>query len=238
MTDLTRASKVPGGRLDLPVGKPRRAIRRARLNTIFVRHLRHFIIVGCSLAVLALGITIIFDPFKRLPRNLSVGNVGLQGSVVTLETPKMKGFRQDGQPFELTGLSGTQDILKPNIVNLVGVDAKVGLDDATTAKITAQSGAYDSSQDIVWLRDNVRIKNDDSGYDMRIKSARMDLKSSQLETEEPVIVFLNGGSSIAADRMDISDNGHKISFEGDVKSVIDSDDADAAPGTGLAEAAK
>ena len=152
MTDLTRAPRVPGGRLDLPIGKPRRAIRVARLHSGLVRYLRHLLIFGCSFAVLALGVIILFDPFKRLPHNLSVSQVGLQGSLVTLRTPKTRGFRADGQPFELTGVSGTQDIMDPHVLNLVGVDAKIGLDDASTAKITAQKGIYDSSQDIVWLR--------------------------------------------------------------------------------------
>ncbi|HKH80376.1 MAG TPA: LPS export ABC transporter periplasmic protein LptC [Methylovirgula sp.] len=238
MTDLTRAPEFSGGRLDLPVGRSPRAIRIARLHSIFVRYLRHFIIVGCSLGVLALGILILFDPFKRLPRTLSVDQVGLQGSVVTLKTPKMKGFRQDGQPFELTGLSGTQDILNPSVINLVGVDAKVGLDDATTAKITARRGIYDSSQDIVWLRDDVRIKNDVSGYDMRMRSATVDLQSSALLTEEPVLVIMNDGSTISADRMDITDNGHKISFQGEVKSVVDSGGMDAETAASSEEASK
>ena len=75
-----------------------------------MRYLLHFIILGCSFAVLALGVIVLFDPFKRLPGNLSVSAVGLQGSVVTLLTPKTKGFRSDGEPFEVTGISGTQDI--------------------------------------------------------------------------------------------------------------------------------
>jgi lipopolysaccharide export system protein LptC len=237
MTDLRGASEVPG-RLDLPAGRSRRAIRIARLHSIFVRSLRHFIIVGCSLGVLALGIIILFDPFKRLSHNLSVSTVGLQGSVVTLETPKMRGFRQDGQPFELTGLSGTQDILNPSVINLVDVDAKLGLDDATSAKITARRGIYDSSQDIVWLREDVRIKNEVSGYDMRMRSATVDLQSSALLTEEPVLVIMNDGNTISADRMDITDNGHKISFQGEVKSVVDAGDTDAEAAASSEEAAK
>ncbi len=238
MTDLTRAPRVPGGRLNLPIGKPRRAIRVARLHSGFVRYLRHLIIFGCSFAVLTLGIIILFDPFKRLPRNLSVSQVGLQGSVVTLETPKTRGFRADGQPFELTGVSGTQDILNPHVLNLVGVDAKVGLDDATTAKITAEKGIYDSSQDIIWLRTNIRIKNDVSGYDMRLRSATVDLNSSALVTEEPVFVSMDDGSTISADRMDITDSGHKISFQGEVKSVVVMGDTDSDTGTNPEEAAK
>jgi lipopolysaccharide export system protein LptC len=220
MTDLTRAPSVPRRRRDGPAPQSRRAIRVARHHSIFVRYLRHLIIFGCGFAVLAIGVIVFFDPFKRMPHNLAVKEVGLEGSLVTLQSPKTTGYRSDGQPFELTGVSGTQDILNPHIINLVGVDANIGLDDATTAKVTARTGVYDSSQNIVWLRTDVRIKNDMSGYDIRLRSATIDLDSSALETVEPVTVIMDDGSTISADRMDISDSGHKIAFEGQVKSVV------------------
>jgi lipopolysaccharide export system protein LptC len=235
MTDLTRAPGASHGR-DLPVAKSRRAIRIARLHSIFVRYIRHFIVVGCGGAILALGIIVFFDPFKRIPRNLSVSSVGLRGSVVTLEAPKMKGVRQDGQPFELKGLSGTQDILKPNVVSIVGVDAKIGMDDTTTTSVTAGTGVYDSSQDVVWLRNDVRIRNGGGGYDMRMRSAQMDLNSGELRTEEPVIVLLDGTSTVTADRMRISEYGHKVSFEGGIKSTIE--DTDVGDGNSSAQVAK
>jgi lipopolysaccharide export system protein LptC len=228
MTDLARVSSVPGRRLDLPVRKTRRAIRVARLHSVFVRYLRQFIVFGCSLAVLGIGIVILFDPFKRLPHNLSIAQVGLQGSLVTLKTPKTTGFRADGRPFELEGVSGTQDLLNSHVVNLVGVNAKIGLDDATTARITAAKGIYDSNQDIVWLRNNVRIKNDIGGYDMHLMSATVDLNSSALITKEPVLVTMNNGSTITANSMDIGDSGHKITFEGQVNSSIVAGDAGSA----------
>jgi lipopolysaccharide export system protein LptC len=226
MADLARFNTALGDRLDRSVGQSRRAIRVATLHSVFVRYLRHFIVFGCSFAVLALGIVVLFDPFQRLPHNLSVTDVGLKGSVVTLKSPKTTGIRSDGEPFELTGVSGTQDILNPHVVHLAGVDAKIGMNDATTARVTADTGMYDSSADVVRLRTNVRIKNAVSGYDMHLRSATVDLNSSAFVTEEPVFVTMDSGSTISADRMDITDNGHKISFEGRVNSSIVTGDAD------------
>jgi lipopolysaccharide export system protein LptC len=88
------------------------------------------------------------------------------------------------------------------------------------------------------LREDVRIKNEVSGYDMRMRSATVDLQSSALLTEEPVLVIMNDGNTISADRMDITDNGHKISFQGEVKSVVDSGDRDAEAAASSEEAAK
>jgi lipopolysaccharide export system protein LptC len=54
-----------------------------------------------------------------------------------------------------------------------------------------------------------------------MKKAEMDFKTGGLVTVDPVNVILKGGT-IAANQMDISDNGRKISFVGAVKSIIDS----------------
>jgi lipopolysaccharide export system protein LptC len=220
MTDLARGTQASRGGLDLAPADPRRSIKRARLHSLFVRHIRLAIIVSCTLAIVFVGSIAFFDPFKRLPGNISVGHVGLQGSRVTMSAPKMSGRRPNGQPFELTGVSGIQDILKPSVIELLGVDAKIGMDDTSTSKITAQSGVYDSNKDMIWLKGKVRIINT-SGYDIHMPSATVDIKSSALVSKEPVTVFLNGGR-VAADRMKIEDNGHQISFDGDVDSIVDS----------------
>jgi lipopolysaccharide export system protein LptC len=225
MTDLTRAPATGTSRLDLPAGASRHAVRHARWHSIFVRYLRHFIIAGATLVVLIVGFLILFNPFRQLQKNLTSGAVGVQGTTVTLSSPKMQGVRQNGQPFELTGASGTQDILNPSIIKLVGVDAKVGLDDRTTARITSLSGVYDSTRDYVWLSQNVRIKNDDAGYDMFTQKVEMDFVSGKMITDTPVKLLLSGGSVVNADHMSISDNGHKISFRGHVNSVVDPSDA-------------
>jgi lipopolysaccharide export system protein LptC len=229
MTDLTPATQASRRGLDLATVDPRQAIRRARLHSVLVRHIRLAIIVSSSVAVISVAVIAFFDPFKRLPANISVGHVGLHGSRVTMDAPKMSGMRPNGQPFELHGVSGVQDILKPSVVELLGVDAKIVMDDSSASKITAQSGIYDSSKDMIWLKGNVHIVND-SGYDLHMPSAIMNIRSSALITNEPVIMLMNGGRVIAH-HMDIEDDGHKISFDGDVKSIVDSsisaDDGDA-----------
>jgi lipopolysaccharide export system protein LptC len=220
MTDLTRSPEASRGGLDLAAADPRQAIRRARFHSLLVRHVRLGIIISCSLAIGFVGVVAFFDPFKRIPANISIGHVGMQGSRVTMAAPKMTGRRPNGQPFEVTGESGIQDILTPSVMQLLGVDAKIGMDDSTMSKITAQSGIYDSSKDMIWLKGKVRIINN-GGYDIHMPSATVNLKSSALVSNEPVIVVLNGGR-VAADHMDIEDNGHKISFDGGVQSIVDS----------------
>lgn len=221
MTKLVHGPEAPRQRLDLMTrADPGKAIRRAQRHSLLVRHIRLAIVVISGFAIISVAIVAIFDPLKRLPGNISVGQVGLKGSLVTMAAPKMAGMRPNGEPFELHSLSGVQDILKPDIVKLFGVNAKIVMDDSSTSRITAASGVYDSSKDMIWLKGDVHIIND-SGYSMHMPSAAVNIKSSALVTKEPVVVLLNGGR-IAAASMDIEDNGHKISFDGNVKSVVDS----------------
>ena len=207
------------------------------VEPLLVRHVRLVIIASSTLAIAAVGYIALFDPFKRLPHDVSVGNVGMHGSEVTMTAPKMSGMRPNGQPFELKGVTGSQDILRPNVVKLFGVDAKIGMDDTSTSKITARSGIYDSSRDMIWLKGSVHIVND-SGYDMRMPSAFVDIKTSALMTRDPVVMLLNGGR-VLANTMNIENDGHKITFDGDVRSVVDSNiSVDAEDGTDQPEASK
>jgi lipopolysaccharide export system protein LptC len=225
MTDLTRAPSTAASRLDLPAGASRHAVRHARWHSIFVRHLRLLIIASCGLAVLSVGFFIVFNPLRQIQKSLSSGSVGIQGTTVTLSSPKMHGIRRNGEPFDLTGTSGTQDILNPTILRLSGVDATVGLDDRTTARITALRGTYDSSRDYVWLHNQVSIKNDYAGYQMFTQKVEIDFATGQMVSDTPIKLLLDGGSVVTSDRMSVSDNGHKISFWGHVSSIVDPNDA-------------
>jgi lipopolysaccharide export system protein LptC len=240
MTDFTRGNLPTHHRIDLQTVDPGKAIRRARLHSALVKHVRTLIIISSGLAIASVAIIAFFDPFKRLPGKVSIAGVGMQGSRVTMKSPKMAGMRSNGRPFELEGVSGIQDVLKPNLIELSGVKAKIVMDDLTTSRITARDGLYDSSNDVISLKGNVHIIND-SGYDVRMPSATVNVRSSSLITKEPVVVLLNGGR-VVADRMDIEDDGHKISFDGDVHSTVDSsysvDNDGGGSDTGQAEAQK
>jgi lipopolysaccharide export system protein LptC len=69
------------------------------------------------------------------------------------------------------------------------------------------------------LEGDIQIKNS-TGYDIRLNTARIDFKTGGLVSEGPVKVLLDGGT-IAAKQLDVSDNGHKVSFGGEVTSLID-----------------
>jgi lipopolysaccharide export system protein LptC len=184
-----------------------------------VRFLRRAIIIASASGTGLLMIFVLFDPFGKMLPNFSMGQISIDGTRVRMEAPKISGFRKDGLPYEVKASAGLQDIAKPSIIELERINAKVGMADSTTALISAGTGVYDSGRDFMSLAGNVRIKNS-SGYDARLKSATMSFKTGIFVSDDEVDVRVDSGT-ITAKRMEISEGGHKISFEGDIRSVFD-----------------
>ncbi len=220
--------RMAGARYQMVVPQRRDALRTAGRHSARVKFLRRAIIIGATLGTAFITIIAAFDPFKHMPINLTVSSVSLNGTRVTTTDPKMTGYRKDGRAYQVIAASGIQDILDTNVTDLIGVKAKVVMGDDSTARVTAGYGVHDSLHDTIKLRDNVHIKNA-NGYEFIMKTMSMDFKTSDIVTDDPATLLLNG-ARFDADRMSISDNGHKVTFEGSVKSVIDQNSTDTSVG--------
>lgn len=197
----------------------RGGFKAANRHTARVRWLRRGAIAFSILATALISGVVLFHPFKRLPGDISIGRVGIEGTKITLGYPKITGLQKDGRPYEVKARSGIQDITTPNVIELLGIDSTIGTADTATTWVSAARGVYDSLHDKMTLEGDVQIKNS-GGYDVRMKTAQIDFKTGGLNSDEPVKVFINGGR-ISANQMDVSDNGHKVSFDGHVTSTIE-----------------
>ncbi len=196
-----------------------RAFRLANRHTRHVRWMRRGIVLG--VAALSLGIVgyVFFDPFRvMLPDNVSVSSAGLNGSRVTMQKPKMSGFRADGRPYDFTAETAVQDLRKPNELELNQLDAHVTMPDKTVAHIVADKGLYDASKDVMDLEGNIHLSGA-SGYDVRMSKAHVQFKGGDVSTPEPVTVLMQSGA-VSADQMTMVDNGKQITFVGHVHSVM------------------
>jgi lipopolysaccharide export system protein LptC len=219
---------MAGGRYEIVVPQRRNALRTAGRHSARVRFLRRAIIIVATVTTACITIIALFDPFKHLPISISVASVKLDGTRVITADPKLTGYRKDGRAYEVNANSGVQDILDTNVTDLVGVRAKINLGDDSTARVTAEYGVHDSVHDLIKLRGDVQIRNV-VGYEFFMKSMSMDFKTSDIITEEHATLLLNG-AKFEGDRMSITDNGHKVTFEGSVKSIIDQDSTDTSVG--------
>lgn len=203
------------------------AFRAAGRHTARVKFLRRAIIVGSTLAVSLIALVATFDPLRHLRGTVSISGVGVKGTKVTMDSPKIAGVQQGGSPYDVAARTGIQDITTPNVIELLGVDAHVGMRDDTKTHVTSDHGVYDSKEDTMSLDGNVVIANT-SGYTFGLKRAMIDFKHGTLYSEERTRVDIKGGF-VLSDAIIISDNGHKVAFTGHVDSTFDPPEDDSPP---------
>ena len=95
----------------------RKAFHAAGRHSNRVRVLKRMIVIVCLCAAAALALIAFFNPFAHLPKGLEIGAASLSGSRITIEHPRLSGYRDDGRPYDLRAASGAQDIGKPNIID-------------------------------------------------------------------------------------------------------------------------
>lgn len=203
-----------------PAAERSQAFRAAGRHSSRVVFLRRAIFLS---AVVGLGGLIwvgLFNPFAAPVPNVSIKGTNLDGTRVTMEQPRLAGYRKDGRPYEVNANSGVQDIRQPNLIELNNLDAKIGMADQSTVRVVSTAGLYDSLREVMDFSKPVRIKS--TSYDIDMKSAKMDFKTGTVATEQDVKVVLSGGE-ILADRMNILDNGQNIVFQGGVRSTFESE---------------
>ena len=212
------AAQTPGIGFAAATPARARAFAAAHRHTAAVRWLKRLIVLVMVGGTAGLVLSAIYDPFRVLPVAVSMGDVSLSGTRITMDLPKLSGFRNDGRPYQVTAKSASQDIRTPGIVDLSEILADVGMADLSRAHVTARTGRYDSAKELLNLHTDVELKAD-KGYDLKTENVDVDFHAGSMVADQPVTVIMNNGS-INANRMVISDNGKRLLFEGQVRSVL------------------
>lgn len=214
--DLRNVGNKPA---DRPIASvPPAAYTAAVRHSARVRRLKRLIPLAALASIVVVTLFSIMAPLQSIG-GLTLGPVSLSGTKITMDAPKLSGYREGTQPYEVTAASASQDVKNPSIVELNEITGHVQLNGGGRAQITAQTGIYDSQSEFMKLKGNVRVQTD-SGYDAQLSSASVDFKGGRVTSEEPVVVKITEGT-ISANRLDISDNGKHIVFEGKVHTVLD-----------------
>lgn len=196
----------------------RAAFAAAGRHSARVRWLKRSIVIVSAVSIAILATLTFFDPFGRLPKNFTVSKTTLNGSRITMEKPRLSGYRDDGKPYDLRAASGIQDIRAPSVIELSEIEAKFETAEQSAVRLIAPKGVYDSAKDSMKLEGDIRI-NSASGYDIRLKSADVNFKTGSVISNEALTVAMPSGA-ISANRLLISENGKKISFLGGVETTL------------------
>jgi lipopolysaccharide export system protein LptC len=197
-----------------------RAYAQARRHSLRVRLFRRAIPVGAAVAIGVVLVIAVFDPFRRIG-GLTLGPISLSGTKITMENPRLTGYRRDLRPYEVTATAALQDVRKPTVIELKEMKAKLAMDDnGNMAHLVAATGVFDTQKEQLELRQDVRVTTD-TGHEARLASAFVDFKAGTVVSRDPVAVALTSGT-VDADQLEISDNGKIIAFIGRVHAVLDS----------------
>jgi lipopolysaccharide export system protein LptC len=207
-----------------------RAFAAARRHSLLVRVLRLVLKTGAVAAVLLAIALSLYNMFGRPLQEMSVGSVGVEGTKVTMDSPRLTGYRKDGNPYLVNAAKAVQDVLHPTIVELSGIDANITSSDKGAINLSARSGVYDTTAEHLDVSDDVRIKS--SQYLVTMQSASVDFKSGVYSSNDPVSIVTSNGMTVNADSVTANDNGRELQFKGNVRTLFQPA-PDAAPSNGI-----
>jgi lipopolysaccharide export system protein LptC len=197
-----------------------RAFRAAARHSRLVRFLRIAIPALVALAFGAVAVSTWFSPARLLP-NLptggSLGSIGISGSKITMQLPRLEGYTRDGRPYQLTAKTAIQDLLKPDNVEMGEIHTKMQMGDKAVVEMSAKGGLYHSKADQLILRENIVVTST-AGYEGHLSEAVVDMRSGHIVSDKPVEVKLLNGI-LNANRLEIE--GEVIRFDGGVTLDMD-----------------
>lgn len=196
-----------------------RAYAKAQRHSRRVRFYKRAIPLGAVVGIVVVGVIAVFDPFRQV-EGLTVGPVSVSGTQVTMESPKLTGFKNDSRPYEVTASAAMQDVRQPNLVELKDLKARIVTDDqGSAARLEAAIGVLDTQKERMELRDDVRVRTD-SGQEVQLRSASVNFKAGTVVSNEPVTVMLGNGV-IKADSLEVEESGKVLHFIGRVRTTFD-----------------
>jgi lipopolysaccharide export system protein LptC len=197
-----------------------RAFRTAARHSRLVRFLRLAVPASVVVVVAAVSVSSWFSPallLPKLPAHGSLASVGISGSTIIMQLPRLEGFTRDARPYQMTAKTAAQDLLKPDNVEMNEIHTKMEMGDKAVVEMSAARGLYHSKADQLILRDNIVVTST-SGYEGHLTEAVVDMKSGHIVSDKPVEVKLLNGL-LNANRLEIE--GEVIRFDGGVTLDMD-----------------
>ena len=191
-----------------------RAIRSAARHSGWVRALRVAVPAMMVLVVVAAALAAWFNPLRLITLPDVAGTLGISGTRITMQLPRLSGFTRDSRAYEMTAQTADQDLTRPDAVELKGIAARVQMQDRSTVEMSAVAGLYNTKADTVLLSNDVRLKSS-SGYEAHLTEALVDMHSGHVTSQRPVEVKLLNGV-LNANGVEVVDSGNLIRFDGGV----------------------
>lgn len=193
--------------------------KSARRHSLWVRLLRICLpLFGFGAIAGLLFITTFVPKIGDLGLDLGDMTLSFNGSSIMMNNPKLNGFGDDGQAYEIEAESATQSILNPEVINLSGLSAKIGLEDGTWADVRSTQGIYDNKASTLMLDEQIKVDSSE-GYRVTLQNAEVDLKAGTLLSNSPVEVQSETGF-MQANGLIVDQSGQRIRFTKGIRILI------------------
>jgi len=203
-----------------------------------VRHSRHVrilrIAVPLSVVVVVVGgiALTVLKPLRVLSGvPVDVGSLVVSGTKIMMQQPRLAGFTRDNRRYNLVAQAAAQDVTKPDMIELHGINATMEMKDGAVFETTAKDGLYNSKTELLTLSQNIVVTSS-SGYKALLNEAVIDVRAGRVVSDKPVEVK-TATWTINANGMEVADSGDVMRFdrgvfvtmmlEGGAKPVVTSD---------------
>lgn len=203
-----------------------------------MRHSRHVrilrIAVPLSVVVVVVGgiALTVLKPLRVLSGvPVDVGSLVVSGTKIMMQQPRLAGFTRDNRRYNLVAQAAAQDVTKPDMIELHGINATMEMKDGAVFETTAKDGLYNSKTELLTLSQNIVVTSS-SGYKALLNEAVIEVRAGRVVSDKPVEVK-TATWTINANGMEVAESGDVMRFdrgvfvtmilEGGAKPVVTSD---------------
>jgi lipopolysaccharide export system protein LptC len=199
-------------------GRPKAVIAGARRHSARVRVLRVAVPALLVLTLSGLVLANYLNPARWLRVPTEFGTLVISGSKITMEAPRLAGFTKDQREYAVSAASASQDTKNPTIVEMKEISGRIDMEDKSRVTLTAVDGVYDTKADLLQLNQEILIIST-AGYQGRLTEAQIEVKKGRIVSEKPVQLKMPQGT-LDANRMEVTETGAVIRFDGGVVLVL------------------
>ena len=138
----------------------------------------------------------------------------MDGTSLILQKPRLEGYDRFQRAYSVTAESAKQSVTNFHEVQLTNIVANMELVANGWAKLISAKGELNSETEHVRLYDGVNVTTS-QGYAMTLQDMLIDSKDGTMKTDKGVKA-VQGENVLTADRLNISQSGGIIRFEGHV----------------------
>jgi lipopolysaccharide export system protein LptC len=143
--------------------------------------------------------------------NVDVGSLVVSGTKIMMQQPRLAGFTRDNRRYNMIAQAAAQDLTKPDMVELHGINATMEMKDGAVFETVAKDGLYNTKTEQLTLTQNIVVTSS-SGYQAFLNEAVIDVRAGKIVSEKPVEVK-TATWTINANGMEVGESGDLMRFD-------------------------